>query len=95
VSRGTGQFTLGCRAVCSALVVAPFAYRLLVTEGSAYEFLALLVLAPIAGLVLIANSVFCLLRQRTWAAVGVNLFFSLLGVMGILVARYYLPQFRM
>jgi hypothetical protein len=70
-------------------------YFSLVTDGDAYHFLALVLLAPVAGLVLIANSLFCLFRYRKFESFWVGLAFVLVGVTGILEAWYFLPQFRM
>lgn len=51
-----GRLTITCRYVCSALVAAPFFYVNLVTDGDAYLLLALVLLSPIAGIILIGNS---------------------------------------
>ena len=59
-----GAYTLMCRLICSLLVAGPVVYFSFVTDGDAYHFLALVLLAPVAGLVLIANSLFCLFRYR-------------------------------
>jgi hypothetical protein len=70
-------------------------YFSFVTDGSAAEFLVLVLLAPIAGIVLAANSLFCLYRYRKVESFWVGLAFILVGVTGILEAWYFLPQFRM
>ena len=90
-----GRFTLACRFICTALVAAPLLYFNFVAEGSAYYFLALVLLAPVAGLVLVANSMFCLLRYRDVESSWVGLAFVLVGVTGFIEAWYFLPQFRM
>jgi hypothetical protein len=90
-----GGFTLACRLICSLLVAGPLLYFNLVTDGDAYHFLALVLLAPVAGLVLVANSLFCLYRYRKVESFWVGLAFVLVGVTGILEAWYFLPQFRM
>ena len=90
-----GGFTLTCRFICTALVAAPLLYVNLVADGSAYHFLALVLLAPIAGLLLIANSLFCLFRYRKVESFWVGLAFVLVGVTGFIEAWYFLPQFRM
>lgn len=90
-----GKPTIACRYVCSALVVAPWLYWGTVTDGDAYHFLGLVLLAPLAGLVLFANSVFCLLRYRTWRSAFFSLGFVLVSGIGALAAVYFLPQFRM
>jgi hypothetical protein len=95
MSRQLGGFTLVCRLICTALVAAPLLYVNFVADGDAYHFLALVVLAPIAGLVLVANSLFCLLRYRNLESSWIGLAFVLVGVTGILEAWYFLPQFRM
>jgi len=95
VSRRLGGFTLACRFICTALVAAPLLYFNFVANGSAAQFLILVLLAPIAGLVLVANSLFCLLRYRNLESFWIGLAFVLVGVTGILEAWYFLPQFRM
>jgi hypothetical protein len=70
-------------------------YVSFVTEGSAAQFLILVLLAPIAGLVLVANSLFCLVRCRNLESSWIALAFVLVGVTGILEAYHFLPQFRM
>jgi hypothetical protein len=67
----------------------------LVVDGDAYHFLALVLLAPVAGLVLMANSLFCLFRYRHLESPWMGLGFALVGVTGVLVAWHFLPQFRM
>ncbi len=90
-----GKYSLGCRFICSALVVGPLIYRISVEEGDAYHFLALVLLAPLAGFVLLLNSLFCLYRYRTWESAGVSLIFIPVSAIGIVVAWHFLPQFRM
>jgi hypothetical protein len=94
VSGKPGRFTLACRFICTALVAAPLLYYNLVTNGSAYYLLALVLLAPIAGIVLVANSLFCLIRYRNVESYWIGLAFVLVGVTGILETWYFLPQFR-
>ena len=95
VSRRLGGFTLTCRLICSLLVAGPVLYVSFVADGDAYHFLALVLLAPVAGLVLVANSLFCLFRYRNVESFWIGLAFVLVGVTGILEAWYFLPQFRM
>ena len=90
-----GGFTLACRLICTALVAAPLLYFNFVADGSAYYFLALVLLALIAGLVLVANSLFCLFRYRKVESFWIGLAFILVGVTGGIEAWYFLPQFRM
>ena len=90
-----GGFTLMCRLICSLLVAGPVLYVSFVVEGDAYHFLVLVLLAPIAGLVLVANSLFCLLRYRKVESPWIGLAFVLVGVTGIIEAWHFLPQFRM
>ena len=94
-SRRIGGFTLMCRLICSLLVAGPVLYVSFVAEGDAYHFLALVLLAPVAGLVLIANSLFCLFRYRKVESFWIGLAFILVGLTGVLVAWHFLPQFRM
>jgi len=77
------------------LVAAPVLYRFSVTEGDAYHFLILVLLAPVAGVVLFANSLFCLFRYPNWRSVALSIVFILVGAGGVLTAVHYLPQFRM
>jgi len=95
MNQGPGHPSIACRWICSALVVGPLIYRFSVTDGDVYHFFILVVLAPVAGLVLFANSLFCLLRHRNWKSASFSLVFILVSAIGFLVARYYLPQFRM
>ena len=94
-SRRLGGFTLTCRLICSLLVAGPVLYVSFVTEGDAYHFLALVLLAPVAGLVLVANSLFCLYRYRKVESFWIGLAFVLVGVTGVIEAWYFLLQFRM
>ncbi len=66
-----------------------------VVDGDAYHFLALVLLAPVAGLVLIANSLFCILRYPSFKSFWMSLLFVVLAVVGGIEAWYYVPQFRM
>jgi len=88
-------FTLTCRFICSAVVAGPLFYVNLVTDGDAYHFLALVLLASVAGLVLIANSLLCLFRYRNLESSWIGLLFILVGVIGILELWHFLPQFKM
>ena len=94
-SRRVGAYTLICRLICSLLVAGPLFYFNFVTEGDAYHFLALVLLAPVAGLVLVANSLFCLFRYRKLESPWIGLAFVLVGVTGVIEAWYFLLQFRM
>ena len=95
MSRRLGGLTLMCRLICTALVAGPLLYVNFVADGSAYHFLALVLLAPIAGLVLVANSLFCLFRYCKVESSWIGLAFVLVGVTGVIEAWYFLPQFRM
>ena len=88
-------FTLTCRFICSALVAVPLFYVSFVVDGDVYHFLALVLLAPVAGLILVANSLFCLFRYRNIESSWISLVFILVGVVGVLEAWHFLPQFRM
>ena len=90
-----GRFTITCRYLCSTLVAAPFIYVNLVTDGDAYHFLALVLLSPIAGFVLIGNSLFGLVRYRKIESYWIGIVFILIGLSGGLVIWHYLPEFRM
>ncbi len=90
-----GRFTIACRYTCSVLVAAPVAYVNLVTDGDAYHFLALVLLSPIAGIMLIGNSLFCLVRYRKIESYWVGIAFILVGLAGGPIFWHYLPEFRM
>jgi len=77
------------------VVAGPLFYVSFVADGDAYHFLALVLLAPVAGLVLIANSLFCLFRYRNLESSWIGLVFVLVGVIGVLEAWHFLPQFKM
>ena len=70
-------------------------YVSFVAEGDAYHFLAVVLLAPVAGLVLVANSLLCLFRYRKVESFWIGLAFVLVGLTGILEAWHFLPKFRM
>ena len=95
VPRKLGGFTLACRLICTGLVAAPLLYFNFVADGSAAQFLILVLLAPVAGFVLIANSLFCLFRYRKVESFWVGLAFILVGLTGFIEVWYFLPQFRM
>jgi hypothetical protein len=95
MGRTIGAYTLICRFICTVLVGSPLVYFSFVAEGDVYHFLALVLLAPVAGIVLVANSLFCLYRYRKLESFWVGLAFILVGVTGVLEAWYVLPQFRM
>jgi len=64
-------------------------------DGIAYRFFMLLLPAPIAGLVLFTNSIFCLIRYHNWEPVSLSPIVVLFSGIGVLTAWYYLPQSRM
>ena len=86
MSRRLRGFTRTCRFICSTVVASTLFYVSFVADGDAYHFLALVLLAPVAGLVLIANSLFCLFRYRNLESSWINLVFVLVGVIGVLEA---------
>ena len=65
------------------------------TEGDAYLFLAMVLLSPIAGIILIGNSLFGLVRYRKIEPYWIGIAFVLIGLAGGLVIWHYLPEFRM
>lgn len=95
MSRKIRRFTVTCRFICSAVVASPLFYVSFVADGDAYHFLALVLLAPVAGLVLVANSLFCLFRYGKLEFSWIGLVFVLIGVIGVLEAWHFLPQFKM
>jgi hypothetical protein len=90
-----GKYTIACRFICSALIFWPLVYRITVENGSAVQFLALILLAALAGIILLLNSLFCLFRYRTWKSASVSLIFVVVSAIGFVVAWHFLPQFRM
>jgi hypothetical protein len=64
MSRRLSGSTLTCRFICSALVAGPLFHVSFMADGDAYHFPALVLLAPVGGLVLVTNSLFCLFRYR-------------------------------
>ena len=95
MSRRPRGFTFTCRSICSALVAAPLFYVNFVVEGNAAHFLALVLIAPVAGLVLVINSLFCLFRYRNLESTWIGFVFVLVGVIGVLESWHFLPQFKM
>ena len=100
MDRKIGSFTLALRLICSSLVVLPlFDYvktaYISGGDGNAYLFFILLVLGFLAGIILIANSLFCLYRHRNIESSWSSFVFILVGVIGIFTAWHFLPQFRM
>jgi hypothetical protein len=90
-----GHASIACRWTCTVLVASPLLYRISVADGDVYHFFILVVLAPVAGFVLFANSLFCLFRYRNWKSASLSLAFILVSSIGVITAAYYLPQFRM
>ena len=64
-------------------------------DGDTYHFLALVLLVPVAGLFLVVNSLFCLFRYRNLESSWIGFVFVLVGVIGVLGAWHFLPQFKM
>ena len=102
VVRGTprpGGFSIACRVLCTGLVALPlinYASTMLAGgNGSAAQFLLALSLALIAGVTLIANSLYCLFRYHKAEAFWIGCVFILVGVIGLIEALYFLPKFRM
>lgn len=95
MSEVLGGFTITCRFVCSAAIAAPLLYFWLVRDGDVYHFLLMVLVAPVAGLLLVANSLYCLYRYRHTEPPWRPFVFLLIGLTGVLPAWYFLPQFRM
>lgn len=97
--RRPGSRTLVLRLACTVLVASPLVSYISTAisggGGNAYLFFLLLVLAPIAGLVLIVNSVWCLVRYPSRTSFRASLMFMLIGLAGFLEAWIFLPKFRM
>jgi hypothetical protein len=95
----TGGFSIACRILGVGLAAAPLLDYLSTIarggNGDAYRFLILLVLAAIAGVMLIANSLYRLVRYREIEPAWVNVLFIMAGLAGLGEAWYFLPQFRM
>ena len=81
--------------LCSGLVAVPLLYATFVRNGDAYLFLGMVVLAPLAGIVLVANSLFCLFRYRRVESPWIGILYLLVGAAGVALAMHFLPQFRM
>jgi hypothetical protein len=77
------------------VVASPLLYVSFVADGDAYHFLALVLLAPVAGLILVADSLFCIFRYRNLESSWIGLVFVLVGVIGVLEAWHFMPQFKM
>jgi len=94
-----GGFSIACRLLCTGLVALPlinYASTMLAGgDGSAAEFLLSLLLALVAGLTLIANSLFCLFRYHKVQSFWIGCVFILVGAIGLIEAVYFLPKFRM
>jgi hypothetical protein len=96
VTSTAGRPTFLCRGICSALLAAPLLYWLsFAYKGNAYVLLFLVVLAVAAGLVLLANSIFCLVRYRNPQDLRLSLVFVLVSVIGVVAMPFYLPGFKM
>jgi hypothetical protein len=52
-------------------------------------------MAPIAGSLLIVNSLYCLLRYRSARSLLLSPLFAAIGAGGFLIASHFLPLFRM
>jgi hypothetical protein len=91
-----GPFTRACRWICSALLAAPLLYWwTFAYEGNAYVLLFLVVASVAAGLILLANSVFRLVRHRSRRQVSISLLFCTVSVIGVLAMPFFLPGFKM
>ncbi len=94
-----GSFSIACRLLCTGLVAFPlinYASTMLAGGGgSAVKFLILLALALIAGLTLIANSLFCLFRYHKVEPFWIGFIFILVGATGVIEALYFMTKFRM
>jgi hypothetical protein len=96
MNQSVGPFTTKCRWICSAMVAAPTLYWWsLRYKGDAYILLILMLLALIAGLVLFANSIFCLRRYRNRRQVFISLAFAFGSVAGVLLMFHSMPRFKM
>jgi hypothetical protein len=94
--QGVGRFTVVCRWVCGAMVAAPLLYWwILGYEGDPYILLLLALLSPIAGLVLFANSLFCLRHFRGRRQILISLGFLLGSAIGVVALFFVLPGFKM
>ncbi len=94
--RKVGALTFACRLICGALLAVPSLYwALSAGKADAYLLLLLTLLAPVAGLVLFANSIFCLARYRSCGQISVSLVFILVSVIGVFATFYFSPGFKM
>ncbi|NNE47339.1 MAG: hypothetical protein HKN37_11845 [Rhodothermales bacterium] len=92
---GAGIFTSACRILCSVLIVSPLVYGISADEGDAFRFLILVLIASVAGGILVANSIFVLVRHRSPRSIAVSVVFVIVGVIGVLLAWIYLPDLAM
>jgi hypothetical protein len=95
ITRMPGRATEWCRLVSTVVLLGPVLYWTIPVGGDAYVFLALVLAAPLAGAVLFANSLYCLIRYRSAPAFRASLAFMLLSTAGIFEAWYFLPRFGM
>jgi len=65
-----------------------------VADGDAYHFLALILLALVAGPVLAVSLLFCLFRYRDLKSGLIGFVFVLFWVIGVLDAWHFFPHFR-
>ncbi len=57
--------------------------------------LVLALLSLVAGLVLLVNSIFCLIRYRKQGQFATSVFFVVISVIGVLAMPYMLPGWKM
>ena len=90
------RLTYLCRWICSGALAAPLLYWWsLAYKGDAVVLLVLALLSLVAGLVLFANSIFCLFRYRKQGQLTTNAIFAFVSVIGVLAMPYVLPGWKM
>jgi hypothetical protein len=90
------RLTFLCRWICSAMLAAPLLYWWsLAYKGDALILLVLALLSLVAGLVLLVNSIFCLVRYRNRWQSSTSIFFIFVSVLGVLAMPCVLPGFKM
>lgn len=94
--QNVGRFTVLCRSIGTAMIAAPLLYWWSFGhQGDALVLLVLALISALAGLVLFANSIYCLRHARNRGQRLTSLLFLLGSVIGVFAMPYVLPGWRM